>query len=87
MYDFPRYRSHKVVGAAQIIEINAAFIMVHAPGDGEHPERSWAIPHAVELSARYAPKVGDYLVQYEDGYLSISPKAAFEGGYSAIGEV
>jgi hypothetical protein len=33
------------------------------------------------MFARYMPKVGDYLVAYDDGYLSISPKQPFEAGY------
>lgn len=38
------------------------------------------------LFARYSPVAGDYLVRYEDGYLSISPKKAFEDGYRLLAE-
>lgn len=32
---------------------------------------------------RYRPMPGDFLVQYEDGYVSISPRKAFLEGYAA----
>ncbi len=38
------------------------------------------------MTARYQPKAGDYWVIYEDGYQSISPKAAFEAGYAPSGD-
>lgn len=37
-----------------------------------------------DMCIRYAPQAGDYLVEYDDGYRSISPKAAFEAGYIPI---
>jgi hypothetical protein len=37
-----------------------------------------------KLFARYVAKSGDYLVVYEDGYQSISPKVAFESGYTKV---
>lgn len=37
-----------------------------------------------ELTKRGEPAVGDYYVQYEDGYASWSPAKAFEGGYTLI---
>lgn len=37
-----------------------------------------------DMTQRHFPIVGDYLVEYEDGYRSISPKQAFEDGYTAI---
>lgn len=39
---------------------------------------------STELTARYKPVVGDYLVLYENDYVSISPKEAFEDGYNKI---
>jgi len=32
--------------------------------------------------SRYTPVRGDYLVEYEDGYRSVSPQKAFEDGYT-----
>jgi hypothetical protein len=81
LYDWPVYRSHKLVRAAQI---DSGVVML---ADGKasmllafHDEA--IVDQAVV--ARYKPVPGDYLVQYEDGYLSISPKAAFEGGYTFV---
>jgi hypothetical protein len=33
---------------------------------------------------RHRPQVGGYYVDYEDGYSSFSPAAAFEGGYKEV---
>jgi hypothetical protein len=39
----------------------------------------------VNFFGRGSPAVGDYLVRYEpEGYLSWSPKKAFEDGYTEI---
>lgn len=35
-----------------------------------------------KFMAKHNPKAGDYFVQYEDGYTSVSPANAFESGYS-----
>jgi uncharacterized protein YrrD len=80
MYDFPSYRSHKIVRAAQVSAIDNDWIVVHSPDK----QQTWSVKHDPELTARYMPSVDDYLVQYEGGYLSISPKSAFEGGYSPL---
>lgn len=82
MYDFPRYRSHKVVRASQITDVsdelpNGSRLICVA--DTVAP-----ITADEKMISRYVPGPGDYLVQYEDGYLSISPQAAFEGGYTLI---
>jgi hypothetical protein len=34
--------------------------------------------------ARGTPVLGDYFVRYDDGYISWSPAAAFESGYTKI---
>lgn len=83
-----RYRCHKLVEAAPIIgwfDPNA--ITAQGPhvtvGSGANTE-TVNVPNT--FFARGIPAVGDYLVRYEDGYLSWSPKKAFEDGYSAIAE-
>lgn len=78
-----KYRSHKVVEAGQI---NAyATSGPHGPWADVGAER-FKLPSTV--FARGTPQIGDYLVQYLDGngYLSWSPKAVFEAGYTEIGE-
>lgn len=72
------YKSHKVVAAAVIVAIEGAASLPlyrkYTLDDGDtvlHPE-----------GTNYVPKVGDYYVVYEDSYASLSPKAAFENGYT-----
>lgn len=78
------YTSHKKVKAAEITSVGSIV-------DGA---RSCPVTLAgvltVELEAaifaRYVPVPGDYLVVYEDGYQSFSPRKAFLDGYTADGE-
>lgn len=80
---FRTYRSHKVVEAAPIKTFlsggnQGPFVVLE---DGEQI----AVP--INFAARGAPERGDYLVRYQpDGYLSWSPKAVFEAGYTEIQE-
>lgn len=77
----PRYQSHKKVWALQIDKVSDA---------GE----AWTLsfldvgygPRNVkrEVLSRYMPTQGDYFVVYDDGYESISPKKAFEEGYTKL---
>ena len=79
--EMPRYQSHKKVWALQIIEA------IRIPGGVQlsFKDRRYAGRVISEdVVSRYFPQPGDYLVQYEDGYLSISPQKAFEEGYSPI---
>jgi hypothetical protein len=38
-----------------------------------------------DLFARYKPVTGDVLVRYADGWIGISPRKAFDEGYTEIG--
>lgn len=73
-----KYRSHKVVEAAPIVMHTDDLVIVrNADGTEEHV----AVPD--DFGARGGPSNGDYLVRYQpDGYLSWSPKKAFEDGYT-----
>ena len=79
----PRYRCHKEVWA---LKIN----FIRPSGDGEHthlvPENTEYAPIAVSTQwmAKHGPVEGGYWVQYEDGYTSYSPAAAFEEGYTLL---
>ncbi len=69
------YKSHKVVAAAAIVEIvkfsdGVSYVL----DDGDIVPRP--------SGTNYEPKTGDYYVVYEDSYASLSPKAAFESGYT-----
>jgi len=77
-----RYKSHKIVEAAEIVQHGDEFVVVRG-ADGV--EQTIAVPE--NFAARGEPSNGDYLVRYlPDGYLSWSPRAAFEDGYTKAAE-
>lgn len=74
------YQCHKRVMAAQITDVRS-------------PEEDGSVDIEIDgfwmllppkMVARHIPVAGDYLVEYEDGYRSISPKTAFEDGYREV---
>ena len=84
-----RYKSHKIVEAGKIQRIHTTSVPA--------PDGSWnAVIDFVEVGGwQYQvpdgfaardkkPEIGDYLVRYEDGYLSWSPAKAFEDGYDLL---
>ena len=83
----PRYRCHKEVEAAKIEAVNpkkkesklVAVIELNLPG-------GVVVEVDAAFMAKHDPKPGMYLVQYADGYLSVSPAQAFEEGYALIEE-
>jgi hypothetical protein len=85
--ELPWYRCFKVVQAAKIVAVDP-----HAPPAGTAVlltvELGEGVTGQVEVDRGYLvkhqPKVGGYLVRYEDGYLSWSPAKAFEDGYRRI---
>ena len=84
-----RWQSHKIVRGGQIT-------MVDLVGRKDGPQNTYFIQVTdkngdtldidipVEVFARGVPSAGDFLVAYEDGYLSWSPAKAFEEGYTRI---
>lgn len=77
---WPRYRSHKTVKALEIESIDKP----NSAGGCRLVAGGWDFDLASAMFSRYTPVVGDYLVEYEDGYQSFSPRAAFLGGYTKI---
>lgn len=80
-----RYKCHKVVHAGQIQG------MIEPPPSLPGEPAFWAVKVNYEeimvpaaVFARATPEIDDYLVQYEDGYLSWSPKGVFEDGYTLL---
>jgi hypothetical protein len=82
MTDMPLWRSHKIVEAAPITSISRA------------PDPCW-VEVSVSMNtlrfdvppnffARGLPSMGDYFVRYDDGYVSWSPKKAFDDGYVQV---
>lgn len=80
------FQCHKRVKAAQIIgilpDMDAGTMTITCDDGLELVETL-----GKGIIARYEPLPGDYLVEYEDGYRSISPKKAFEDGYTEFGSV
>ena len=75
-----KYKCHKEVHAAKIVEIHEAAHILHLENTtGFEKDRDWFLKHQ--------PHVGGYYVQYEDGYSSYSPAEAFEGGYTEMEEI
>lgn len=77
--ELAQYRSIKRVKAGEITEVRAPGCYVRN-ADGSELLRLYP----PNMTARYTPVVGDFWVVYDDGYQSISPKAAFEAGYVAM---
>lgn len=73
------WKCHKVVKTGKIMAL---------PADGPHIPVEDARGATYMLSVpddtfkRGRPAVGDYIVIYEDGYISWSPAKAFEDGYT-----
>lgn len=83
MVELPRYKSHKVVHALKIHDIDldpesgAAVITPEDQGYGPFPVDA-------EYMGKHKPRIGGYYVVYEDGYKSWSPSDAFEKGYIKV---
>jgi hypothetical protein len=80
--DMPRYQSHKIVRGAKITSINS-----DATGRTElsllGADGALAVV-GLDWMKHFAPELGGYLVEYENGYVSYSPADAFEKGYSEV---
>lgn len=84
----PRYRCHKEVSALKIKAVipnprgyelhfeNALFVPMQVSTE-------WMMKH-LPSDHGYSHLCGGYAVWYEDGYMSWSPAAAFEGGYTPV---
>lgn len=79
---FPRYQSHKIVQAAPVTAWHSEVPVVYV--NANDPEGDVRVSVPASIFARGEPKVGDYLVVYEDGYMSFSPKGVFEEGYTLL---
>lgn len=82
-----RWRSHKVVEAAKIIEVfvsraNKPVVRVESPDGDETKFVAFDVPE--DFSARGTAEPGDYFIRYKDGYMSWSPAKEFEDGYTLV---
>ena len=73
----PHWKSHKEVWAGAIEGVDGDNISVRCS-----PTLLIVVKAAPGMFVRYTPVIGDYYVVYADGYAAISPKAAFEEGYT-----
>lgn len=93
----PQWRCHKVVGAFKIHDFRRSFDTADwrvYPEPGVTHEMPIVRVDDTFFRARTPDNsrplrfpdeyIGGYLVQYEDGYLSWSPAAAFEAGYTRL---
>ena len=83
-YELPVYQSHKRVRAARIdhVERQGSALHIFIEVDGMLRD----VEVSPSLVARGVPGAGDYLVIYSDGYVSWSPKRAFEDRYGRLPE-
>ena len=82
--ELPKYKSHKIIHAAKITEIQEH----ETDGTGSRTMVFGEVRASKFLTdewlERFKPEVGGYYVVYEDGYTSYSPAKAFEDGYTKI---
>lgn len=79
-----RWKCHKIVEAEKITGIEPQVVHNSHPlilGEGPDAPRFVVTD---EFRSKHNPKVGDYLVRYADGYVSVSPAKAFEEGYTLM---
>lgn len=79
MQSMPQYQSHKTVRAMKIAAIEWT-----AGGARLRSQDGTEIAVDASYMTKHQPKVGGYLVMYDDGYMSWSPSEAFEAGYTKL---
>ena len=76
MTDWPSYESHKIVKALPVVARGLRELVVqHEDGTRELFE-----PNLGGMAER--AQIGDYAILYPDGFKSVSPRKAFEEGYT-----
>ena len=82
MEGLARWRSHKTVQAGKIKSIEHHSMDANFLLEGEVGDFELTVDNKV--FARGWPSIGDYIVVYEDGYISWSPARPFEDGYTIM---
>lgn len=88
----PLYQSHKIVQALKIDTVvwastdnygSRKAILAFELGHSGYP------PLEVDEAfvSKHNPQVGNYLVRYSDGYMSVSPEEPFESGYYPLSDI
>jgi hypothetical protein len=78
MTDWPSYRSHKIIQAMEITGTTPDGVLLVGP------DKEPFFPTEAGMTKRVT--AGDYALRYPDGFQSVSPKQAFEDGYTRIDE-
>lgn len=86
MSSWPKYQSHKVVQAAQIVgfdtrDTGGRVCAMVDPGTGVLETFTPTVPDMLEKA-----EVGGWAMLYPDGFRSISPAKQFEDGYVLMPE-
>lgn len=85
-----KWQSHKIVEAEKItkIEENDGDVTITMGDEHDAPVVVTSTISVVDKDitwyAQHRPKIGDYIVIYDDGYMSVSPATAFENGYRKL---
>jgi hypothetical protein len=79
MSEWPRYESHKIVQALPIIAVLDDMLLLSRVGEKEAIS---FVPTEPAMLKR--AEIGGYAVIYEGGFQSVSPKKAFEDGYTRV---
>ena len=80
---WPQFESHKVVKAApitEIVDVGGTLTILVKPYGDHTVERFEPTEPAMVARA----EVGGYAVIYDGDYRSVSPKGAFEAGYTRL---
>lgn len=85
MPEWPKYLSHKVVSAAEIVEIveHGGTLSLLVKPYGDHTVERF---EATEPAMTARAEVGWYAVKYDNGFQSVSPGDEFRKGYVLLQE-
>ena len=81
-----KFKCHKVVEAGKITRVVDYGVAAGGQLEMDTPEGTYLLAVNTGYLHKHQPGVGGYFVRYADGYESYSPAAAFEAGYTAIGD-
>ena len=84
--NLPQYQCHKIVGAFKITDVKMVdvdHIELSGVSSPVSVERTWVLEKIKKTESMFN-LIGKYFVQYEDGYLSWSPKHVFERCYREL---
>lgn len=83
--DIPSWKSHKIVRADRVKHIEAFGTGDASPGKYlVYLDGGARVEVKPDVFARGKPQIRDFLVIYDDGYVSWSPAKAFEDGYTLL---